>query len=56
MAPAELEDILLSNEKIRDVCVIGLPDPVCGEVPKAFVVKADPELTSDEVMDFVKGK
>ncbi|KAI1727779.1 AMP-binding enzyme domain-containing protein [Ditylenchus destructor] len=56
VAPAELEDLLLSHHLIQDVAVIGIPDKVSGEVPKAFVVKTDPSLTEKDVMDFVKDK
>ncbi|XP_055587003.1 uncharacterized protein LOC129739547 [Uranotaenia lowii] len=38
VAPAELEDILLSHPGIKDAAVIGLPDEACGELPAAFVV------------------
>ncbi|KAJ6641840.1 Luciferin 4-monooxygenase [Pseudolycoriella hygida] len=54
VAPAELEGLLLSNPKIKDAGVIGIPDEVAGELPMAFVVKqANVEITEDEVKDFV---
>lgn len=57
VAPAELEAILLSNEKVKDAAVIGLPDEVSGELPLAFVVKQDGvELTEKEVQEFVAAK
>lgn len=49
VAPAELEAVLLGNQRIADAAVIGVPDERAGEVPKAFVVRRDPELTEDEV-------
>ncbi|CAI5452711.1 unnamed protein product [Caenorhabditis angaria] len=54
--PAELEDLLLSHPKIRDCAVIGVPDAKAGELPKAFVVRADDSLSEQEVKDFVKPK
>lgn len=52
--PAEIEAILLTNPKIRDAAVIGIPDESVGELPMAFVVKADSvDLTADEVIEFV---
>ena len=54
--PAELEDLLLSHPEIRDAAVIGVPDSAAGEVPKAFVVRANDRLTEKQVQDFVKGK
>ncbi len=47
VAPAELEALLVTHPGVRDVAVVGLADPECGEVPKAFVVCAEgaaPEL------------
>jgi acyl-coenzyme A synthetase/AMP-(fatty) acid ligase len=38
VSPQELEAILLTNPKIKDVAVIGLPDEKAGELPLAFVV------------------
>ena len=55
--PAELEALLLTNPKIADTAVIGIPDDEAGELPKAFVVTAPgQELTEDEVKEFVAGK
>jgi acyl-CoA synthetase (AMP-forming)/AMP-acid ligase II len=57
VAPAELEDLLLSHPDIQDCAVIGVPDPTSGELPKAFVVKkAGAKLTDKKVQAFVKGK
>ncbi len=52
VAPAELEAVLLSHPRIKDVAVIRSPDRDAGEVPKAFVV-AEGEMAEEEVMDFV---
>ncbi|KAE9547042.1 hypothetical protein FO519_009746, partial [Halicephalobus sp. NKZ332] len=52
--PAELEDLLLSHPEIRDAAVIGIPDPNSGEVPKAFVVRANNDLTEQQIQEFVK--
>lgn len=41
VAPAELEGLLVSYEKISDACVVGIYDAsVASELPLAFVVKA----------------
>ncbi|RZB39936.1 AMP-binding domain containing protein [Asbolus verrucosus] len=54
VAPAELEAILLSNPKIKDVGVVGVPNEEAGELPLAFVVKNEGvDLTEKEVIDFV---
>ncbi|XP_046561707.1 4-coumarate--CoA ligase 1-like [Haliotis rubra] len=57
VAPAELEDMLLSHPGVADVGVIGIPDVEAGELPKAFVVrKPGSRTTEQELQDFVKGK
>ncbi|XP_066929647.1 uncharacterized protein [Clytia hemisphaerica] len=54
VAPAELEDLLISHENIVDSCVIGVPCERAGEVPRAYIVKKPgSDLTEDEVKDFV---
>lgn len=53
--PAEIEGLLLTNRKIRDAAVIGIPDDFAGELPLAFVVKQPGvTLTEDEVIKFVE--
>ncbi|EDV53905.1 4-coumarate--CoA ligase 1 [Drosophila erecta] len=52
--PAEIEALLLTNDKIKDAAVIGKPDEAAGELPLAFVVKqANVQLTENEVIQFV---
>jgi acyl-CoA synthetase (AMP-forming)/AMP-acid ligase II len=51
--PAELEALLISHPEVADAAVVGVPDPECGELPKAFVVPADGELDADELMAWV---
>jgi len=53
--PAEIENFYLRHPKILDVSIVGVPDPVLGEVVMAFVIpKADVTLTPQEVRDFAK--
>ena len=56
VAPAELEALLQNHPKIADAAVIGIPNERHGEAPKAFVVKKDPTVTEDEIVDYVAGK
>lgn len=56
VAPALLESQLLKNRKIADVAVVGTPHPEFGEVPMAYVVRADPNLTEDEVKRTISDK
>ncbi len=53
--PAEIENFYLRHPKILDISIVGVPDPVLGEVVMAFVVpKAGATLTPQEVRDFAK--
>src|SRR5690606_35622774 len=36
--PKEIENIILRNEKVKDVCVLPIPHQLKGEVPVAFIV------------------
>ncbi|MBU2512719.1 long-chain fatty acid--CoA ligase [bacterium] len=55
--PAEVEDVLMSFNKIADAGVIGIPDQKWGESGLAVVVKTpNAEVTEEEIIDFCKGK
>jgi long-chain acyl-CoA synthetase len=52
--PREIEDVLYEHPAVKLCGVIGKPDPVAGEIPKAFVVlKEEATATEKEIMDFV---
>ena len=55
VAPAELEEVLLQHPQVKDAAVVGIPDPEAGELPKAFVVKNNPFLTTDQIHRFIEG-
>ncbi|XP_065221532.1 uncharacterized protein LOC135846386 [Planococcus citri] len=52
VAPAELEALLLKHPCVKDVAVIGVPDDIAGEVPRAFVVKMK-DVTEKELVDYI---
>ncbi len=53
--PVQIEDFLRRHQAIKDVAVIGLPDPRLGEIAAAIIeVKPDMTLTQDEVDTFCK--
>jgi acyl-CoA synthetase (AMP-forming)/AMP-acid ligase II len=45
IAPAELEAVLLEHPLVADVAVIGIADVAAGEIPMAFVVRKETDLT-----------
>jgi acyl-coenzyme A synthetase/AMP-(fatty) acid ligase len=55
---AEVEAALLEHPRVRDVCVVGLPDERLGEVPAALVVTdGDPDPPAgSELIDAVRLK
>lgn len=54
--PAEIESYLYSNEKIKEVAVIGVEDEKWGEVGKAYIVLKDNKfLNENEIMEFCLG-
>ena len=51
--PVQIEDFLRANPAVKDVAVIGLPDPRLGEIAAAIVsVKEGMSLSEDDVNDF----
>jgi long-chain acyl-CoA synthetase len=52
--PRELEDILYEHPAVKLAAVVGKPDPVSGEIPKAFIVlREGATATEQEIMKFV---
>jgi len=47
--PVEVEDVLARHPDVRDVAVVGEPDPRWGERVVAFIVPARPGLTAEAV-------
>ena len=47
--PNEVEDVLVSNPKVLEAAVVGVPNENTGEAVKAFIIKKDPSLTEDEI-------
>jgi long-chain acyl-CoA synthetase len=55
--PREIEDVLYEHPAVKLCAVIGKPDPVASEIPKAFVVLKDgATATEDEIKKFVNEK
>ena len=60
IGPGEVEECLMNHEAVALVCVIGVPDPVRGQIVKAFIVPKEgfkPDLALEEsIRNHVKGK
>lgn len=57
IAPAEVEHALHEHPAIKECAVVGKPDTLAGEVPKAFVVlKEGYTLSEDELIKFCAGR
>jgi long-chain acyl-CoA synthetase len=53
--PREIEDVLYEHPAVKLCAVVGKPDEVSGEIPKAFVVlKEGAQATEEELIEFVK--
>lgn len=53
--PREIEDVIYEHPAVKLCAVVGKPDPIAGEVPKAFVVLKDgAQLTAEELINFLK--
>lgn len=50
--PNEVEDVIARLPGVRECAVIGIPDEHSGEAVKAFVVKDDPKLSGEKVIQF----
>jgi len=55
--PREIEDVLYEHPAVKLCAVVGKPDPVASEIPKAFVVLKDgATATEEEIKEFVNEK
>jgi len=52
--PNEIEDVVAMHSGVLEVACIGVPDEKSGEVVKVFVVRKDPALTAEAVIEHCK--
>ena len=53
--PREIEEVLYEHEAVREVIVIGIPDPYRGETVKAYIVlKESYTITEEELNQFAR--
>ena len=57
ISPPEIEDLLRTHPKVREVAVVGMPDPIFGEKVCAFVIPSSGALLSfEEMVAFLREK
>ena len=55
--PSEVEDMMLDHPKIKDLVIVGIPDDLKGEAPKAFIqLKEGERSTLEEIREFCRSK
>ncbi|MGD9286520.1 MAG: AMP-binding protein [Desulfobacterales bacterium] len=55
--PAEVEDMMIDHPKIHDLAIVGIPDELKGEAPKAFIVLKEGEASSlEEIREYCKSR
>lgn len=55
--PAEIESVIYSNDAIKEVAIIGVPDDRWGEVGKAFIVLRKPgSINKKDLINYCEGK
>jgi long-chain acyl-CoA synthetase len=52
--PNELEGVIALHPGVLECAVIGVPDEHSGEAVKVYVVRKDPNLTADQLMEYCK--
>jgi long-chain acyl-CoA synthetase len=53
--PSEVEDMMIDHPKIKDIVIVGFPDELKGEAPKAFIVlKEGEKATEEEIREYCK--
>lgn len=54
VAPKEVENVLYGINGVIEAAVIGVPDPILGQVPKAILVVDSVELTESQVLAYCR--
>jgi long-chain acyl-CoA synthetase len=54
--PNEVEAVIAEHPAVAEVCVLGTPDPLCGEAVVAFIVRRDASLTELQVRQHAKAQ
>ncbi len=52
--PNEIEDVVAMMPGVLEVCAVAAPDEKSGEVPRVVIVRKDPALTKEQVLEHCK--
>jgi len=53
--PREVEEVLYTHPAVAEAAVVGVPDKMRGEIPKAFIVlKPEQQVTSREIINYCR--
>ncbi len=52
--PNEIENVIVEMPGVLEAAAIGLPDERSGEIVKVFVVRKDPNLKEQDILDYCK--
>ncbi len=50
--PNEIEDVVMGVPGVLEVAAVGVPSESAGQMVKLFVVKKDPKLTAQDILDY----
>ena len=54
--PSQVEDVLLENDAVKEVLVIGVPDEYLGERPRAYVTLNDKTATAEDLCKWLNAR
>lgn len=52
--PNEVEQVIAMHPGVLEVGVVGVPHEISGEIVKACIVKSDPALTKEDIIEFCR--
>ena len=52
--PNEVENVVVEMDGVLEAAAIGIPDERSGEIVKLFVVRTDPNLTEQDIIDYCR--
>lgn len=57
VSPSELENVLMQHPGIVNVCVVGIPDNLAGDLPAAVIIKSSTvDVSEDDINSLMKSK